>query len=44
MYFCISVFVTLAHVASNLKSLNHKINDKETIGLTKYSREKSSDP
>ena len=37
MYFCISVFVTLAHVASNLKCLNHEINDKEKIGPTKYS-------
>ena len=40
MSFCISVFVTLAHVASNLKSLNHEINDKETIGPTKNSRKK----
>ena len=44
MYFCISVFVTLAHVASNLKCLNHEINDKEKIGPTKYSWEKNSDP
>ena len=40
MYFGISVFVR----ASNLKSLNHEINDKEKTGLTKYSREKKSDP
>ena len=44
MYFCIPVFVTLAHVSSNLKSLNHEINDKEKIGPTKYSQEKISDP
>ena len=25
-YFCISIFVTLAHAADNLKSLNHEIN------------------
>ena len=40
MYFCIPVFVSLAHVSRNLKSLNHEINDKEKIGHTKYSREK----
>ena len=44
MYFCIPVFVTLAHVSSNLKSLNHEINDKEKIGPTKCYREKNSDP
>ena len=44
MCFCISVFVILAHVASNLKSLNHESNDKEKIGPTKNSREKNSDP
>ena len=40
MNFGISVFVTLAHIASNLNSLKHEINDKEKIGFTKYSREK----
>ena len=44
MNFGISVFVTLAHIASNLNSLKHEINDKEKIGFTKYSREKNSDP
>ena len=44
MYFCISAFVTLAHVGSNLKSLNHEINFKEKIGPKNYSREKISDP
>ena len=29
MWFCISVFVTFVHAASNLKSLNHKINYKK---------------
>ena len=29
MLFCISVFVTFVHAASNLKSLNHKINYKK---------------
>ena len=32
MYFCISVFVTLAHAASKLKSLNHEIKYKKKIG------------
>ena len=44
MYFYISDFVTLAHVGSNLKFLNHEINYKEKIGPTKYSGEKNSDP
>ena len=44
MYFFISAFVTLAHVGSNLKSLNHEINFKEKIGPKNYSREKISDP
>ena len=43
MCFCVSVFVTLAHIASNLKSLNHESNDKEKIGPTKNPREKNSD-
>ena len=44
MYFCISVFVTLAHAASSLKSLNHEIKYKKKNWPTKYSREKKSDP
>ena len=44
MYFCISAFVTLAHVGSNLKSLNHEINFKEKIGPKNYSREKNFGP
>ena len=32
MYFCISVFVTLAYATSNLKSLSHEINYKEKMG------------
>ena len=40
MYFCISVFATLAHAASNLKSLNREINYKKKNGPTIYSREK----
>ena len=39
MYFYISDFVTLVHVGSNLKFLNHEINYKEKIGPTKYPRE-----
>ena len=31
MYFCISVFVSLAHAASNWKALNHEINDKKKL-------------
>ena len=42
--FCITVFVTLAHAASNLKSLNDEINYRKKNGPTKYSREKYSDP
>ena len=44
MYFCIAVFFTLAHAASNLKSLNHETIYKKSDGSTKYSREKNSDP
>ena len=44
MYFCISVYVTLAHAASSLKSLNHEINYKKKNGPTKYSRGKNFDP
>ena len=32
MYFCISVFVTLAHVASNLKCLNHESTIRKKLG------------
>ena len=32
MYFCISIFVTLPHAASNLQSLNHEINYKKKMG------------
>ena len=41
MFFCISVFVTLAHAASSLKSLNHEIKYKKKNWPTKYSREKN---
>ena len=44
IYFCISVFVTLAPAASSLKSLNQEINYKKKNEPTKYSREKRSDP
>ena len=40
MYFCISIFVTVAHAASSLKSLNHEIKYKKLNRPTKYSREK----
>ena len=43
MYFCVSVFVTLAHASSNLKSLNHEINYKKKGEPTKNSLEKNSD-
>ena len=42
--FCISVFVTLAHTASNLNSFNHEIKYKKKKRPAKYSREKNSDP
>ena len=44
MYFCISVFVTLAYAVRNLKSLKHKINYKKKDGPTKYPRESNFDP
>ena len=44
MYFGNSVFVALAHEASNLKYLNHEINYKKKNEPTKYSPEKNSDP
>ena len=31
MYFCISVFASLAHAASNWKALNHEINYKKKL-------------
>ena len=41
MFFCISVFVTLAHAASSFKSLNHEIKFKKKNWPTKDSREKN---
>ena len=42
-YFCISIFVTLAHAVNNLKFLNHEINFEKKNGATKYAREKYPD-